>query len=209
MSQVVAAPIEYCDIVTPYKTQSNHWCFKSYISRKYPSRKVFLNTNRIEIQEMSLNCFSLEGMKEISRRNSICMQATCKWILHNILEVICFYSYFKQKPAEAAAPPPPPPPAPSAPAPPPPPATSSPLPPPPSVAQGGRVFASPLAKKIAQEKGIDLAVSNHCQFHCSLQYCVGVKDNCWSWKLSGHFTQPTVFSCPTKNSKILFKTFIA
>ncbi|KAJ7325660.1 hypothetical protein OS493_029529 [Desmophyllum pertusum] len=57
-----------------------------------------------------------------------------------------------EKPAAAA---PPPPPAPSAP-PPPSPVTSAPPPPPPA-APGGRVFASPLAKKIAQEKGIELS----------------------------------------------------
>lgn len=63
-----------------------------------------------------------------------------------------------EKPAEAAVPQPPPPQGPSAPTPPPPSVTPASSPPsPPSVAPGGRVFASPLAKKMAQEKGIDLA----------------------------------------------------
>ncbi|CAH3015314.1 unnamed protein product [Porites evermanni] len=64
-----------------------------------------------------------------------------------------------EKPAETTTPPPPPPPPPasSAAPPPPPPMTSASPPPPPPLATGGRVFASPLAKKIAREKGIELA----------------------------------------------------
>lgn len=75
------------------------------------------------------------------------------------------------KPSESAAPPPaaaesapPPPPAPkpvSAPPPAPParPATPQPPPPPPSpVSTAGRVIASPLAKRLAAEQGLSLAV---------------------------------------------------
>lgn len=96
------------------------------------------------------------GSKDVPIGKLLCI------IVENKEDVAAFKDFVPEddaapaaKPGEAAAPPPPP--APSAPAPPPPPALSSPLPPPPSVAQGGRVFASPLAKKIAQEKGIDLA----------------------------------------------------
>ena len=79
------------------------------------------------------------------------------------LKVTLFNFYFKDKPAAAAAPPPPPPPAPSAPPSPPPVTPASPTPSPTTpVAPGGRVFASPLAKKMAQEKGIELTVS--CSF---------------------------------------------
>ena len=42
--------------------------------------------------------------------------------------------------------------------------TSASPPPPPPPAAGGRVFASPLAKKIAREKGIELAVSIYFSF---------------------------------------------
>lgn len=59
------------------------------------------------------------------------------------------------EPAAAAAPPPPPPPAPSPPPPPQPVTPASPSPP--AAAPGGRVFASPLARKMAQEKGIELS----------------------------------------------------
>ena len=77
--------------------------------------------------------------------------------LYKYLSFFCF----QEKPAEATTPPPPPPPPPasSAAPPPPPPMTSATPPPPPPPAAGGRVFASPLAKKIAREKGIELAVS--------------------------------------------------
>ena len=74
--------------------------------------------------------------------------------LYKYLSFFCF----QEKPAEATTPPPPPP-ASSAAPPPPPPMTSATPPPPPPPAAGGRVFASPLAKKIAREKGIELAVS--------------------------------------------------
>ena len=72
-----------------------------------------------------------------------------------------FIFFLQDKPAapEAATTPPP---TALASTPPPPPKSASPplppLPPPPQVAPGGRVFASPLAKKIAQEKGIELSV---------------------------------------------------
>lgn len=71
-----------------------------------------------------------------------------------------FIFFLQDKPAapEAAATPPPPPTAPASTPPPPPKPAPLPLPPP-QVAPGGRVFASPLAKKIAQEKGIELSVS--------------------------------------------------
>lgn len=59
-------------------------------------------------------------------------------------------------PAVETAPPPPPPP-PKPPAATPAPATAAPAPPPPvTAAKGDRVFASPLARKLAAEKGIDL-----------------------------------------------------
>lgn len=78
--------------------------------------------------------------------------------LYNYLSI---FFCFQEKPAEATTPPPPPPPPPasSAAPPPPPPMTSASPPPPPPPAAGGRVFASPLAKKIAREKGVELAVS--------------------------------------------------
>lgn len=57
-------------------------------------------------------------------------------------------------PATETLPPPPPK---QTPTPPPPVAAVSPLTPSPTVASGGRVFASPFAKKMAQDKGIDLA----------------------------------------------------
>lgn len=82
--------------------------------------------------------------------------------LCNYLSFFCF----QEKPAETTSPPPPPPPPPasSAAPPPPPPMTSASPPPPPPLATGGRVFASPLAKKIAREKGIELAVSIYFSF---------------------------------------------
>ena len=82
--------------------------------------------------------------------------------LCNYLSFFCF----QEKSAETATPPPPPPPPPasSAAPPPPPPMTSASPPPPPPPAAGGRVFASPLAKKIAREKGIELAVSIYFSF---------------------------------------------
>lgn len=67
--------------------------------------------------------------------------------------------------AEAAAPPPPPPPQPQPTPPPPVQKTVAPPPPPPPQAApapqqpaGGRVFASPLAKRLASERNIDLSV---------------------------------------------------
>lgn len=98
------------------------------------------------------------GSKDVPIGKLLCI------IVENKEDIAAFKSYVPEedttpaveKPAEVAAPPPPPSPAPSAPPSPPSvaPATAPSTPPP---APGGRVFASPLAKKIAQEKGIELA----------------------------------------------------
>ena len=68
--------------------------------------------------------------------------------------------------AKAAAPAPAPAPAAPAPAPPPPapPAAAAAPPPPKPATAGERVFASPFAKRIAAEKGLDLAVSENYSF---------------------------------------------
>lgn len=83
-----------------------------------------------------------------------------------VVSWIISVNYFKiiitMLPQETPSPPPPPPPAAAAPPlpPTPQPVPAAPLPPPVSPAGAGqRVFASPLAKKLAQDKGVDLAVS--------------------------------------------------
>lgn len=72
-------------------------------------------------------------------------------------DIAAFKDY--QPPEDVSAPPPPPPasPAPSSA----PPTPFPPAPPPPMVSRGaaGRVFASPFAKTIAAEQGVDLSVS--------------------------------------------------
>ena len=77
---------------------------------------------------------------------------------------------------EAAAPPPPAadtkplptPPTPVAPVPTPPPPASTPIAPAPVLPSGGRIIASPLAKRLAAEQGINLAVSTwFCAFNLS------------------------------------------
>jgi len=74
-------------------------------------------------------------------------------------DVKAFENYQPSDTAAAAAPP-----AAAAAAPPPPPAAAAPAPPAAAPAAGdGRVLASPFAKKLAAEKGIDLRV---CLFTC-------------------------------------------
>ena len=68
----------------------------------------------------------------------------------------------KQEPAKAAVPPPPPPPPQATPtpvaAPSPKPAVAPPTPAPATSPSGGRVFATPYARTLAAEKGVDLSV---------------------------------------------------
>jgi len=100
------------------------------------------------------------GSKDVPIGKLLCI------IVENKEDVAAFKDYVpedeptpaaaEKPPAAAAAPPPPPPPTPSAPSPPPPATPASPPVPSPA-APGGRVFASPLAKKIAREKGIELS----------------------------------------------------
>ena len=95
-------------------------------------------------------------------------------------DVAAFKDYVPQPgddqppPGKASAPPPPPP---AAAAPPPvAAATSAPPPPrpaapiaPPAGGQGARIFATPLAKTLAAEKGVDLRVRHSCFFLCKIR----------------------------------------
>ncbi|KAK6305825.1 hypothetical protein J4Q44_G00246050 [Coregonus suidteri] len=96
-----------------------------------------------------------EGTRDVPLGAPLCI------IVEKESDIAAFSDYVETAGADVSTPPPAPPPA-SAPtvAPPPAPAGSSPAPVAPVTPRKGRVFASPLAKKLAAEKGIDLAQVN-------------------------------------------------
>ncbi|XP_077448993.1 dihydrolipoyllysine-residue acetyltransferase component of pyruvate dehydrogenase complex, mitochondrial [Stigmatopora argus] len=92
-----------------------------------------------------------EGTRDVPLGTPLCI------IVENESDIAAFKDYVETGVAEISTPPPAPAPAPA-------PAAAAPLPPPtaappvsPTAAKKGRVFASPLAKKLAAEKGFDLA----------------------------------------------------
>lgn len=97
-----------------------------------------------------------EGTRDVPLGTPLCI------IVEKESDIAAFKDYVETGVAEVSAPPPPPPPAPTpTPAPAAAPAAAAPSPAPaaaaPAAPRKGRVFASPLAKKLAAEKGIDLA----------------------------------------------------
>ncbi|XP_063060054.1 dihydrolipoyllysine-residue acetyltransferase component of pyruvate dehydrogenase complex, mitochondrial-like [Engraulis encrasicolus] len=89
-----------------------------------------------------------EGTRDVPLGTPLCI------IVENESDIQAFADYV-ETPAVAAAPPSPAAPAPAPPVPPPAPSPAAPATP--AAARGERVFASPLAKKLAADKGIDLA----------------------------------------------------
>ncbi|XP_070838860.1 dihydrolipoyllysine-residue acetyltransferase component of pyruvate dehydrogenase complex, mitochondrial [Chaetodon trifascialis] len=91
-----------------------------------------------------------EGTRDVPLGTPLCI------IVENESDIAAFKDYVETGVAEVSTPPPAPPPAPAAA-----PAAAAPSPAPaaaaPAAPRKGRVFASPLAKKLAAEKGIDLA----------------------------------------------------
>ncbi|XP_076606546.1 dihydrolipoyllysine-residue acetyltransferase component of pyruvate dehydrogenase complex, mitochondrial [Chaetodon auriga] len=91
-----------------------------------------------------------EGTRDVPLGTPLCI------IVEKESDIAAFKDYVETGVTEVSTPPPPPPPAPAAA-----PAAAAPSPAPaaaaPAAPRKGRVFASPLAKKLASEKGIDLA----------------------------------------------------
>nr|XP_046265709.1 dihydrolipoyllysine-residue acetyltransferase component of pyruvate dehydrogenase complex, mitochondrial [Scatophagus argus] len=91
-----------------------------------------------------------EGTRDVPLGTPLCI------IVENESDIAAFKDYVETGVADVSTPPPPPPPAP-APAAAPAAAAPSAAPAAPAAPRKGRIFASPLAKKLAAEKGIDLA----------------------------------------------------
>lgn len=120
-----------------------------------------MNSNYIDLLNIVHREITFKKSKTSTEANHFFFQLVCI-IVDNESDVAAFKDFIDDTPAPVtAAPPPPPPPKPAASAPTPTPSVSTAPTTPKSapIQVGSRILASPLAKRLAAEKGLDLSVS--------------------------------------------------